>query len=278
MKSLGQTLAEVNENCDSIGYLAERRLSGTPGNRLVAGWCRCWLSASPGRRIVTVVQLVHCRTHSLIDSSTKLIAGLSLNTLIARSAYTGGLTKLERATTRHYGTAQVRVTDSARLASYSSRYFCAQCAATVSLGPYTALKIGRYVVRQNIGLQRTLNLVIITTETVTLLKKCVQPRPLQRAAAPLLLSAGACYRSISCPRGAQQETRLAAVDQWNRLITGGQTDAQPFNRLCFSRPCGQWRLFGFQASPSFTVRHYAKIVFAHLLIGRVVCRPIGLSS
>ena len=199
------------------------------------------------------MQLVHCRfrTHSLIDSSTKLIAGLSLNTLIARSAYTGGLTKLERATTRHYGTAQVRVTDSARLASYSSRYFCAQCAATVSLGPYTALKIGRYVVRQNIGLQRTLNLVIITTETVTLLNKCVQPRPLavnvtlptfaalQRAAAPLLLSAGACYRSISCLRGAQQETRLAAVDQWNRLITGGQTDAQPFNRLCFSRPCGQ---------------------------------------
>ena len=109
----------------------------------------------------------------------------------------------------------------------------------MSLGPYTALKIGRYVVRQNIGLQRTLNLVIITTETVTLLKKCVQPRPLQRAAAPLLLSAGACYRSISCLRGAQQETRLAAVDQWDRLITGGQTDAQPFNRLCFSRPCGQ---------------------------------------
>ena len=68
----------------------------------------------------------------------------------------------------------------------------------------------------------------------------------RRAAVLLLLSAGACYRSISCPRGAQQQTRrrplLRSIDGTDRQ-TDGQTNARLFHRsrsmhrLC---TCGHW--------------------------------------
>jgi len=79
----------------------------------------------------------------------------------------------------------------------------------------------------------------------------VQPRPsainttlpafaaAHRAAAPLLLSAGDCYRSIFPARGAlSSKPAAAAVDRWD-IPT--DTDAQPFHKPCCLVPivCGQ---------------------------------------
>ena len=73
--------------------------------------------------------------------------------------------------------------------------------------------------------------------------------------APLLLSAGACYISISLSSGAlssEPAAAAAAVDRWDR-----QTDGRMLNRIMGPAPCTMWA-----ASKKLMVRS----VFTHALI------------
>jgi len=91
----------------------------------------------------------------------------------------------------------------------------------------------------------------------------------RRAAAPLPLSAGACYRSIS--------PVLTALDQQTRRTpvllsidgTDGRTDARPFHRPCSAYYAGSVNNVGAKFWPFFLFRQFSDVfLWVHVSLSR----------
>jgi len=83
----------------------------------------------------------------------------------------------------------------------------------------------------------------------------------RRAEAPLLQSAGACYRSISPARrvlSSKPAARRPVVDRWERQ-TDGRMDARPFRRPCSAYYAG-------------SVNNYSRLAGAGLCVVVCTCR------